>query len=1397
MTSPTMHRHTRSEAVEFTSPRSSRAASFSSDRPSIAGSASFQIPTNVRPPPAYIAASVASQIVTDHHNAQLCEELDFDEDASPFLINALYSDEALSLLNAFLDHLLFSFLSTARSPSLTAIRPAITDVLKPKLAREAMATADEELQGLLAGDDEEFPAGKTGQDPFEKWGVEMVWKRTRLRIMVYTRLGEFEDEDEERYVEQERGLTLDDGNNEELGLVSWAAAIFLTSVIEYIAEQTLIVSGQAAFARMSAKMKKAARKSMDGEEVQLERVIVEEFDVEKVALNSTLGRLWRTWRKRVRAPIGPLSSPPPSRGGPTRGIPNIIGLSDRRGSLDTTESALGGDASRSQSLAEVPEHEITETDIAANIPLPMSDNDVAEIEVPGLARQFDEDSNGSETPTVRPSRRPASFILMSSVQSLLDDTIFRRSHAPRPSSMPIPGLTPFVFPSRPADDSAFVTPMERMVGSGSYIEDEEPMKGQEPIQQTEPLEDGKVSEAAEPSEGQELLEPAEPLEAPEEKEPVERQEHLGDESKGVKSGVLAGALAGATSLAAAAVATIVGTSSPKDTSLKSDSENMETPVVSGDEGDSEVLQSKRMSISPSGPPEVVRTYSGRSVRSSRDLQSMEENVHIEDAVVDSHKAQPAEVEPYREQAQPSSDDVTPVGSKSFLQDAHADDEDNDPEAIGVARTSNVPIAAAPTPPPSENLVNGHSAAAILAQHVDENELERARRLDQRTSRRLSASPPVARKTPSPAESAMMSERTVQRKELPPPRPTSTSSRTPALASLQESDSWTDVTQENHVPENRVTEAPRTRPLSSGQHGANGRSWESPVLDKASKRRSNDSTRSKGQSIDGYPTERAALQRVSSTSSTARSISTSVLHSSKGSESSISRPRGLSGRLSEEDRQREFDSLVRGEETVKYTLTPQSMRDMDEPPVVKKVETPKPTTQVTVYPRANATQPSSVGPQPTQSAAQEVPARVTSKGKSSVASPQPVTMPGTRPPQSNTKARKSGLAAREPRIQTESMRDFADFIRSTGPRDDNSPLPLQPFITSATSVKPAAQMSPMSGMGRKITGKDAAGPTARSINGMHEGSSSTRIRSHMEPRSPAASGNGNADLIDFIRQGPPSSQDGQHRIPRTVAPFRSTVDSDEFNRMLDDRSPDNSQMESAYSSQISTNSKQSTRASMNSRTGLLPQQSVVQPAYSNTPQYLAGSLTVPEPQVVRKRRRVKDPYAIDTDDEDEDLLTALPKSRRQEESLIDFLRNVEPPSHNDPKPLLTNGAHAAANSRLRMINGSSHASSSANGALSASPVTRSAPSSSAGNPAAASSTITAPVPKANKPKAQPRFSGAREARSTRNDTNDLADFLRTSGPPEVRPASANASTKKEEGRRITTRFWRKKTYVDVS
>ncbi|KAF2874412.1 hypothetical protein BDV95DRAFT_604594 [Massariosphaeria phaeospora] len=1293
-----MHRHTRSEAGDRSSPRSSRAASFSSDRPSLAGSVTFQMPSTVRPAPAYIAASVASQIVTDHYNAQLRDvygpdnDNDDDDDGAALYANALFSEQALYLLNGFLDHLLFAYLSTARSPSLTAIRPAITEVLKPRLAREATATADEELQGLLAGDDEEFPA-QEGKDT-GRWDVEKVWKRTRLRIMVYTRLGELEDEDEERYVQQERGLSMDDSDDDEAGLVSWASAIFLTSVIEYVAEQTLLVSGQAAFTRVATRMKKLIEQPDDGEDRQLERIVVDDFDVEKIALNSALGRLWRTWRKRARASITPLS---PARG--PRYVSSFTSLHRRRISHDTMDGSV------LNSPLEVPEHKPTETEIAANIPLPMGDKDVDEIEVPGLARTFeDAESSGTETPVPR-QQRPTSVIMPAPV-----DNFRTRISKDRPLSMPSPDAAPFVVPTEFFADEheletpmeTFETPMERFSDDDSYIMDER----QEGMSHTE------------------------------------EEDEVEDDADMVAFAASTGMGFGMTSI------------SPVQTRDldKGDDDTAATPTQAAYDGETQVLRSKRMSIERTGPPGIVRTYSSRST-----------SLH--------------------ERTPSATPDATPtLEQKPYLNYAPSDEDLNWPGAIGVAHTSNVPIR---TPSPTGLAINDnregqgyHPAPGGFVEVLP----------------RHTATSSMAVRTPSPEERPAPPESSVPRKEAlrkeagrKDASPTRTKPRGPPLESLQETESWSDNVQPNR----------HGSPSSSSlKQSPSLRSREAPVAV---------SERSlKSRSIDGSPRSRAAadgatstLKRISSSSSTARSVSTSILHTStsaRNSDTSLAgRPRGISGRMSEEDRAREFDTLVKGQETVKFTLTPQNMRDIEEPPTVKRVEQPQPTksvkpvtSSVTVYPRVDANRDSSFG-------SQHLPVRSSSRAQAPV---PPSVRPAQKPKIIGGKA-----LAREPRVQSESMRDFADFIRSTGPAA-GEPRPVQPFVALAGPPNPAnSSSSSISGLGRKLSTKQA--PSHSHSNSSVADGPSAKPRVQMEPRSPAGQRSGNDDLIDFIRQGPPGANNGQPRIPRSVAPFRSTVDSDQFERMLDD----NGNIESAYGSQVSTVSKQSTHT-VNSRTGLLPSPNV-QPAYSNTPQKLTGSLSNPEPHIQRTRRRVKDPYAIDlSDDEDDDLLTALPKSGpgkpRQEESLMDFLSGMEPPPASEPQPLLLNGAAIAA-ARARAQNSANPPAAGApppghsmrNGASPRSspyaPHTHSASSSSA--------TATSTAPKAYKPRFQARGDIGNDTRAQRSATNDLADFLRTSGPPEpmVSPAATTppgSEHRKNEGRRLDVRFWRRKT-ADVS
>ncbi|KAH7093335.1 hypothetical protein FB567DRAFT_557307 [Paraphoma chrysanthemicola] len=1231
------------------SARSSRAPSFSSDRPSVASSITFQMPTTVRPAPAYIAASVASQIVTDHHNAQLREE---DADSEE-LENAVFSEQALSLLNAFLDHLLFAFLSSARSPSLTAIRPAIADVLKPRLAREATEAADEELQGLLAGEDEEFPA-QDGR-PVDKWDVEKVWKRTRLRIMVYTRLGELEDEDEEKYVQQERGLSMDDDEDDEAGLVSWASAIFLTSVVEYVAEQTLLVAGSAAFARMAAKMKKLAQEQDESGEPTFERLVIEEPDVEKIALNSALGRLWRTWRKRVRSPISPMS---PGRG--IRPVSSYSSLHRRKMSHDTVDGQH----------SPIPEHTPTETEIAANIPLPIGHNDVNEIEVPGLARTFetDDESAGMQTP-VPNNRRPSSAMLIAPPETR------RRTTRDRPLSMPPPVALPFTVapliskaePVAAAEaETPFQTPMEYATKRRSFMALEE--------------------QPSLPSKEQEAQEEHESSESPQEAD-ADMMAFAASTGMGFR----------------------MSTVDPITTEVpEKEEEEADIPSAGGYESEPKIMKSKRMSVEKTGPPGIVRTFSTRS---------------------SSLRSATTPVATPKASQQPE--------ARSYLDDSHSTDEEAESHAIGVARTSDIPIRSTPTPPIDTFTDRGKHAA-----HGGYVEVQ---------PRQTAPTSISVRNTPSPDARPVVPDRSVARKDLHKrdlsgedyatanqyPNVTSAprrqdgppKSRGASLPSLKEVDS--NNGRQRTPPETVPTP---TTPQRSPNRDIPIIGSERPVQRKST----DDSKRSIRGAPGGSPgSEKSGVQRVASSSSRKKSGSFTAKHSGRDSEAS-QRSQVLRGRMSEEDREREFDSLVKGEETVKFTLTPQTVRDID--------PTRPPVSNVTVHPRVNADRDNSFG-------TANLPNRSTSRSKGPVAAQtkaSPSRKVVTRP------------LAREPRIDNESMRDFADFIRSTGPTPGQE-KPVQPFVNISGNGPKAANNS-TSSLGRKLSTKQ---------NGSHMDGPSAKPRINMEPRSPAGLSSGNDDLIDFIRQGPPNSSTGQPRIPRSVAPFRTTVDSDQFDTMLGGNN-----VESAYGSTASTLDSKNSAQTINSRTGLIPEPKVVQPAYSNTPQKLSGNMASnAEPHITKTRRRVKDPYAIDmSDDEDEDQLTALPPSSQpqpqsqapRQESLMDFLNGMDPPSNNKPQPfMLSPETIAAAKARATASNSTLSSTHTA---------TRNGP----GPYGAISSTsVASDAPRAYKPRLQARAPAVGDVRAGKTSTSDLADFLRNSGPPEPVAPVVQANGKEEK------------------
>ena len=441
----------------------------------------------------------------------------------------------------------------------------------------------------------------------------------------------------------------------------------------------------------------------------------------------------------------------------------------------------------------------------------------------------------------------------------------------------------------------------------------------------------------------------------------------------------------------------------------------------------------------------------------------------------------------------------------------------------------------------------------------------------------------------------------------------------------------------------------------------------------------------------------------------------------------------------------------------------------------------------------------------------------------------VTEPAYRLPTLNNISSQNGRLAREPRIQTESTRDFAEFIRSTGP--NKQPEPVLPFVSTKSTPKSSTPSLPRS-MSLGSSRKNSKGAENVAVTDSKATSATERRRLQMEPRNAAVvPASGTAELIDFIRQGPPNSGNGQPpRISRSVAPFRTTMDSDDFGGLGERES------ESSLNQSVG-------RTSVNSRTGLLQSQhqppppytvqkattsgghqqrgptSVTAPAAKTKPASTMPSSVIPDAQPTRKQYRVKDPYMIESDDEDEDdddeLLTALPhaKQRPKQESMLDFLKAMEPePStRQDPRSGGTASAAAAATSASRTATQAAAtrnatAAAARLGLQGAGANANAVPGGSAGRVVnSGNNRINSNRVGGAKPKYELRSAGgiptARGARSEgRAATSELADFLRNSEPPEPKMATpaplvnartgASAGGKDGKESKSAIKFWKR-------
>lgn len=1202
----------------------SRAQSASSDRPSTVGVYGLMSPPlPVSPEAAFIATSAASQIVTSDHDTQSGTWYD-QVGLEPPEETAVVSNGALQLANSFIDQLLFNVLATAKSTALPSLRSAVTDVLKPKLAKDVVNLADEELREYLGGGEIENLARSASREAARDWDLELVWKRTRLRCMVYSSLGDMEEEDEDYYVEQEH---LNGETNDALSeLVSPAVAIFLTSILEYMGEQVLVVAGQAAFNRLRVRYEKELR---DGARLPgdvSDRIVVEESDMERVALDRTFGRLWRAWKKRIRSPMEPNFSRPFSRSSAN----GSVTPHQRHGSIAAEHVAMplspelniAADAQPDQVNSKQDRlHDGIRNEDAVLEPsaLPLPDSDVE-------ATYSDEESEPEEILS-----RPKSWVVTTHSPEVGNSFTSHPSIARRPS-----------LPSRKKPRYNLGSPPE---GASDANDDG-----------AEHVEVGQVLDSTEAK-----IEDANPA-----------QDNIETGAWGTV--VVEGPPGPGPAPAATDVTTPAAEA--KDEIDNEIEEFVEEP---------EIMTSSRVSIEGASSPTFPE-----SGRPSSFILTRSNSVHSVRVIeVQGYRSRASSIESNPRSPTPRSLNISREGSISKTPPIV---EENDPYAIPSVTVTD----ARPEGPSSTD--SSRDAGATLV-------------------------PPPRNRSP---------------RSIPSPIESHTSAPTKASAIANTTSPPQGEHQESFQ---RSTSGMKNPPMPTLPE----RSPSRPVYVQAT---------STQRALPESPKLARPIQSESPSPARLKPTRTSE-------DSNLNRP---------DDVARNFEELIQSNETLQYTLTPENMRNIDSqppppPPSQKKRRSAE--SKNSERSRSSSIK-RSISINKSTGLGSHPPSGMMANGKYGNAASKgfpPVSSRNRMPPPQ----------ARDARVPRESIQDFADFIRSTGPpganitRTTGSPVGSLKTARNTMSSPPVPKSSSSSmepRRGPKLQARDAI------VNTSSESS----------------------ELIDFIRQGPPSTNGNDHRIPRTVAPFRNTQDSDYMTSAVGGKAID-AIIPNVRTSQASTNiTEASAPSSMNSQTALLNK--------TNRQQlHMVNSFDEDDMVPKRTRRRVRDPYAIDFSDEEDDEFEVLPKPPvRQEESLIDFLNNYAPPPEPPTQPIIPPKKKASApNLIARLRSGSSAGAIGSGHSRKASTVsdTRSV-SSRAGSKGTHTPIVIptsgdrygSPLKSPNLPRASSfkRLAApkgeAREAPMSTSQSADLATFLR-----DVRPPTSMASFSSAPEDKASTGFSR--------
>lgn len=1241
-------------------------------------------PPSVRPPPAFISSSAASEIITSDQEFNAADFAPEDEETGAGA-NALVTPAALSLLNGFLDNLLFNILAGSKSTQLAAIRPALADVLKPRLASEVVATADEELSEYMGGAEDEQTEFRGGHEPGGDFDLVRSWKLTRLRCMVYTRLGDMEEEDEDEYIAQD-GLGDKDGAprrfTSHVDNITPAAAIFLTSIIEHIGERALVIAGETARSRLSAKLNDGQDDETDEDEdrKRIDRLVVEDLDMEKLALNATLGRLWRTWRKRRRNTTlsRTLSRESFRRRGYTQSLVN-----SRKSSVVTIEEPM-------TPQEPLPEELPAPVD-PATVPLPIGDYDVQEIEVPGFSAELEGEVQTMEA-VVAHKVRPRSLMVFCSP-----------SLAPKS-----PGST-----SSPVSAGAIDSKSLRHARSRSL-----PNAAASPPRQT--------SKQAEPAAPADQPSPR----SSEEKRQLETMYEDDESAEFVDA-------------AETAPGTAITTSHEEvlEQSAAESAEKDRMSVVQEEEEE----QPAPTAVSAAGPPVNETVASLRSWEDDEEAAT-DHSARVSFASLDDRPAKEPEViegrglceKPkltstiHRPRRKPSKDPAT-LNAKPIIEETSEASEqsvvENPPATQGADTTptpSGATIEAIKSPPDANDAEDRDQHISVMTstpviapasnevtpEKPDETIVEESHDLTEFTKPTTEESavqePAHYPESPRPA-SATGSERSQRsRRHRPSPLVVTPTNRTsPQLeqrAAVQRmprpSTSISSTVQPKTRRSDSVSSARDKRPLTAG-------STTSQV-----------SSKLKGLMI--RPPGESPSLRLRSSSETSRA---------SGSAGSV------------ENDATDLDKLINSDETIHFTLTPRSVREMTFPDIPRQI--PRSDTMDTTDLADFIKNTGPPGEEPRRisvSSKHTLDANALGRTKS-IESPKhiPITSRMVLPPKSP--AREVARTASTPT----SIRDMAtETKRSNG--SISSP------VQASSPVRPPSSFSTHT----------------------NNTSRSNPNRPRLQARPAETRGSQTSELIDFIREGPP--QPGAHRIPRTVAPFRNTIDSDDIH--FD--STHERDHGSSFTSTRDSSTPNKSLTSLGSRTGLLE-------SGNRTNSYTRAAPTSnamdddDRPVPVRRQRRIPgqapDPYAIDDDDDDdllEELINAKPP-KREEESLMDFLRSAPPPDFEQaqPQPLNVPIPSARTNGmgmKSRLTRSSTPADKGPSSKMSISSLRSQSTLSSQHQQ---SSNYSYKVGMARNPGIMPSTT------NRQTETSALADFLRNTGPPEP-PAGRDLGAKAKEG-----------------